>query len=464
MKFLIITILTLRLLPPAFSGTAPEALPQAVMQDEVSSVRDRLSSSLFFRGELADKIIEAGLEGSFIDLAGIETNAGARNALLGWIQKNPAKAAGVYLGLKGGGERARRQMETQEISWEFNPSFIAAVKALNAAAGNSSVSRETMELAARRLYEGPQAQPEGPEVRIGGQAAGSGFFSINYADYRLNRAGLEREVAQAGAWLEAARGAGSGINSAGAFSTYSEFVVAAAALKGRQAVTEQESRRLEVLRVKLRSAMAALALRERASALAAAGGFLKAAGAEPGAGELLASATALGARLEFSAAALETGGLTLRELGKAVNSAENEFAALYLGYTVYNGLLGLKSKAARPAFSCFYDYAIYRYLSAFFPETAYPRARQELAVAAGPLDAALFKAGTGDLSGALSGLEPKRLEAAAGVVRSSSVLNRGAQFFLWGLFFRPVEYKISVSRGRAAYRPAFTFFEVVRPR
>ena len=462
MKLLLLSLALLQLPSPSLSGAVPEAQPQDAQQAEAAEIRDRLSTSMFFRGEVADKIIEAGIAGRFVNMDGIETNAEARSALLAWIEKNPAKAAKVYLGLKVSGGRLREQLETNEITWEFNPAFLDVVKALNAAAGSASVSRETLELAARRLYAGKQAEAEGPEVRVGGRTGGSNFFSINYADYRLNKAGLEREISQAGAWLAAARGGGLGSESEGALSLYSEFVVAASALKGRQAVTEQESRRLEALRVKLRAAMAALALRARISVLSDAEVSLEKTGDGPGAKELLASLSALRSRLEASAAAAESGGATLRELGRLVNSAENDFAALYLRYSAYDGLLSLKNRAAGAGFSCFYDYAAYRYLSAFFPGAAYPRARAELAAASGALDAALLKAGAGDLAGALSGPGSGAVEAAAAVVRSSSAFNRGAQFFLWGLFLRPVEYTVSVRAGRAVFRPVITFFEVGR--
>ena len=467
-KLIFSALLLAASLPGAAFCREPEISPQNAQAEELSSVRDRLLSSLFFRGELADKIIEAGLAGRFVDLDGIETNAGAKSALLAWIRKNPARAAEVYQQMKGAGGRLPEAIETREMTWEFNRSFIAAVKALNDAAGSPSVSKETLELAARRLYEGQQAETEGREVRADGvrpgQTGGSGLFSINYAAYRLNKAGLEREISQAGAWLEAARGESSrheaGAVYSSAFSLYTEFVVAAAALKGREAVTEQESRRLEGLRAKLRSALTALSLRSRISALSAAAVSLEKIGAEPGAGKLLVSVARLKAGLEALAARVEAGGVALGELGRLADSAENEFAALYLGYSAYDGLLSLKNGAARSGFSCFYDYAVYRYLSAFFPGTAYPRARAELAAAAAGLDAALLKAGGGDLSGALSGLEAGRVKAAAGAVRSASSFNRGAQFFLWGLLFRPVEYKLSVRGGRAIFRPAFTFFEI----
>lgn len=460
------------LLAPAFPGAGscagPEPNPQNAQAEELSSVKDRLLTSLFFRGELADSIIEAGMAERFVRLAGLETNAGVRSALLDWIRKEPAKAAEVYLNIKGAGGRLHDGIETRETVLDFNPGFIAAIKALNDAAGSASVSREALELAARRLYEGEQAGTGGPEVGAGGAgAAGTGFFSADYAAYRLNRAGLEREVAQAGEWLGAARGAAPPLEVEGsysaAFSLYRDFLVAASALKGREAVTERESGRLEALRLKLRAALAALALRSRLSALSAAEASLKKRGAEPGAGALLPRVAGLKEELAASAAAVEAGGVAPGGLGRLVNAAEGKFAALYLGYSAYDGLLGLKDRAARAGFSCLYDYAFYRYLAAFFPGSPYPGARAELAAAAGALDAALLKAGEGDLAGALAGLDARRVEAAAGLVRSASSFNRGAQFFLWGLFFRPVEFRVSARGGRPVFSPAFTVREVAGP-
>ncbi|MDD5209250.1 MAG: hypothetical protein PHV36_07680 [Elusimicrobiales bacterium] len=440
--------------------------PQNAQAEELSSVKDRLLTSLFFRGELADKIMEAGMAGRFVNLDGVETNAGARSALLAWIHKNPAKAAEVYLNMKGAGGQLHDRIETREMDWKFNAKFLEVIKALNSAAGNSSVSREALELSARRLYEGEQSEAGGaPEVRAGGAGpAGNNFFSVNYAAYRLDKAGLQREILLAGAYLEAARGVGPRLEIEGAysaaFSLYSDFIVAASALKGRDAVTEQESARLEALRAKLRSALAALALRSRISALAAAAASLEKLGAEPGAKELLASVVRLKDRLEVSAARIEGGAEGLGGLGRLVNASEKDFAGLYLRYSAYEGLLGLKRRAAGSGFSCVYDYAFYSYLASFFPDTPYPRARAELAAAAAALDAALLKAGSGDLAEALSGVETAQVEAAAGAARSASRFNRGAQFFLWGLAFRPVEYKISVRGGRAFFFPAFTFYEV----
>lgn len=462
MKIFPYLVLSVLLAAAAPRAAAQEIQAEDAMASDAAQVRDKLAVSMFFRGELADKILEAGMAGRFVSLEGVETHAGARSLLLEWIRRNPAKAADVYLGLKGSGGRIHDSIETRRVAWEFNPSFIASIKALNAAAGNASVSREAMETAARRLYDGPQAEAADAVELGGGAGTGTGFFSGSYADYKLNRAGLEKEIARTGAWLEAARPVSPRPPLADAyetaFSLYREFIVAASVLKGRAAMTGAESLRLEGLRVRLRAALAALSLRARAAALEEAASALAPSRAEPGAAGLMAALAALAAELEDSAAGA-TGRTDLRALAKMVNAAEGEFAGLYMAYTAYDGLLGLKRKASGPGFSCLLDFAAYRYLAAFFPGSPYPAARARLAAAV-RLDAALAAAGSGDLEKALSGLDHNGLQAAAAAARSSSALNRAAQFFSWGLLFRPVELQAVRKAGGTSYRPAFTFFEL----
>ena len=465
MKIIAAILFSALLLAAPRGPGAQDAQVQAAPAEDAAQVRDRLAVSLFFRGELADKIIEAGMADRFVSLEGAETHAAARNRLLEWIRRNPGKAAEVYLGLKGSGGRLHDSIETRRVTWEFNPAFIASIKALNAAAGNSSVSREALELAARRLYDGPQAEAA-EAVELGGGAGGRGgtnFFSGSYADYKLNRAGLERETARAADWLEAVkpRVPGSPADAAygAAFALYREFLVAASALKGREAMTGAESLRLEDLRARLRSALAALTFSARAAALREAASSLEPFFAEPGAEQLSAALRALAEKLEASGAGA---GQDLRALAAAVNGGERDFASLYLAYTAYDGLLSLKRRSA-PGFSCLLDFAAYGYLSAFFPASPYPAARARLA-AGGRLDAALGGIGAGDLEGALSDLDPAALEAAAAAAASASASNRASQFFSWGLLFRPVELKVLPGPRGPVFKPAFTFFELKRRR
>lgn len=430
-------------------------------EKELVSARDRIITSLFFRGEVADSIMAAGMAARVVDLNGIETNAGVRSALLDWIQKNPDKAAALYLHLDQTGAPPPESLTTYDAVWEYNPKFIDLVKRLNAAAADSSVSDETLEMAARRLYEDPPAAEggEGPDVRAGA-SSGTGFFSGNYADYKLNKAGLEREVAGAGAWLDVARGP-QGRGPAGlekfygaALAEYGGFVAAASSVKGRGAITVEESRGLEARRVSLRARLAALALRSRAAELGAALALLK----EPGADRLARNLSAVKARLEAAAARAETGTPALGELGALTRQAEREFSSAYLRYGAYSGLQALRRRTASAGFSCFYDYAVYRWLEFFSPGSAYPTARGALAAGLPGLDAVLAGINSGSLAGT-EGLEKKTaaLDAALRAVGEASRFNRAAQFFQWGLLFRPLECELNVKDGCPSYRPVFTF-------
>ncbi|OGR52548.1 MAG: hypothetical protein A2049_11400 [Elusimicrobia bacterium GWA2_62_23] len=455
-------LLPLLLFAAAGPAMAQEIAPQRVQAEELAQVRDRLMTSLFFRGELADLMLAAGEAGKFVDLDEVETNSEARGLLLGWIKRHPSEAAEVYLHLRGGG-RSADKVEIYRTSYELNANFLALIKNLNAAAGDKGVPAEALELAARRLYEGPQAQAEAPAVTAG--AGGGSFFPGEYADHRLNKAGLSKELAADGAWLDALRGP-SGRGPAGlekyfgqALAEYAAFVTAAAAVKGRGAITAEESRALEARRAFLRGRLAALGMRARASELRALLSALEKARGEPGAEKILAALRAAVSALEARAEGIEAGGAAIGELAGLARAAEKEFSAAYLRASVYNGLLSLRRRAAAPRFSCFYDYVFFRYLDKFFPASPYPRARAVLLKAPAGLEAALAAAGAGDLNAALAAAEgdAPAIAAAAVTAERAARLNRSLQFFQWGLLARPVEYRFATGGGR----PVFTFADIL---
>ena len=448
---------------PAAPGFCQPDPGRAEAPADAAAVRDKLASSLFARGDLADKIVDAGMADRFISLEGLETHADVRSALMEWIRLNPGRAAATWLGIKGSGGKVHTSIQTREMTWEFNPSFLAAIKALNAAAGSASVSQEAMEMAARRLYGEAQLLDEAPAVVFGGAGGGGGASArLDYADYRLNRAGLERELSRAGEWLAAARpqgGRDAGGVYAAAFASYQDFVVAASALKGRSAISEREALRLEALRGRLRSLLSAMALRVRSSALEEAGAALGGDAAGAAAAALLAELQAAAGKLEALAARAASGGADLAELTRLVNAGEDSFARLYMRYTVYDALENLRRKAAGAGFSCFNDYAVYRLQAAFFPAAPYPRALAELAAAAAPLADALAGAAAGDIS-AVAGLDAAGLERSADAVAAYAAHNRAVQFFSWGIIFRPVELQVLPGNGLPKFRPAFAIADI----
>ena len=302
------TILLLLLLgcPPALCAGG-EAQPQNARETELAAVRDRLSFSLFFRGEVADALIASGVAARYVGLGGVETNSGARSIVMEWIQKNKGAAAELYLNLRSGETAPPENIREHESVWEINPNFLSLIKDLNAAAGGAGVPMEALEAAGRSLYEGPQ-QTGAVRAALAGDAGpgGAAFFS-GYADYRLNKAGLEREVAADGVWLAAARGPDGGAPRGlerpyrEALAEYGDFVVAASGVKGRGRITGAESRALESGRARVRAKIASLELSLRAADLAAIEAALRALAGTAGADTLAAAAAGL--RASFEAAA-----------------------------------------------------------------------------------------------------------------------------------------------------------------
>ncbi len=459
-------LLSALLLPYAavFARTL-EAAPKDAQADDAAAVRDKLMTSLFFRGEVADGIIGSGEAGRFVDLSGVDTYAGERSALLGWIADHPDEAARVWLELAGGGGSLHDSLTKDVVTWKLRKSFLNDIEALRAAAEGPGVSMEAMEMAERRLYGG--AQTEGaPYVSLTGakESSGGGLRPSDYADFRPDKAGLDREVARLGDWLASAKTLASWGEAAGtyarAFSLYRDFVVEASSLKGREAMTGAESAGLEALRARLRAALTSLTMLGRSLQLGQAAVALASESGEPGAAELLASLRELQASLESAAAAAD--GQDIRALASKLGAAEDRFAAAYLSYTAYDGLLALKRRATPRGFSCLYDYAVFRLLSAFLPSSRYLRERALLESSRGALDAALEKAGRGDPAAALAGLDVRAIAKAAADVRAASDFNRAAEFFSWGIFFRPLELRVTASGKSASLRPVFTLAEVLR--
>ncbi len=449
--------LILHLLLLIFSAAPPSAAqeppPQNALAEETREIEDRLRTSLFFRGEAADLFISEGAAPRLVDTEGLESYSELRGEMLRWIGRNYRAAAELYLQLKKGAGLPPATVEYYRTAWNLNPGFLSLVRDLNAAAGDRALPGEALEQAARRLYGGREAEPGAGDAVVSGGTGSAAAYAGEYSDYRLNRAGLDKEIAAAGAWLDSVRGPGgrgqAGLEKefAAALAEYGAFVAAAAAVKGRSALNTRESQGLEAGRARLRGRLAGLALRSRAAGLEEQLRAMKADG-EPGHAELLAAAAALAARLNDSAARAEAGRIPLQGLGGVTRDAERDYAAFYFRYTAYNGLLQLKRRAGAARFSCLQDYLTHAWLARFSPGSAYPRARALLAGADAALGPALAAAGRGDLDAALAALGggAAELAAAAETARRASALNRRMQFLQWGFLFRPVEYDAAARR------------------
>jgi len=442
--------------------------PVNVNEAEYSALKDRLSVSLFFRGELADRIIDAGLQGRLLELQGGETHSEVRGALLDWIKKNPDKAANLYFYLSRHGSYGVMPAEIKysKPSWELNPRFLGLIKALKAAAGDRGMSDETLNLSAARLFEGPQVPPEARGIEPDrARAEGTAFFS-GYADYKLNRAGLEKELKNLRGWTDSLRdGKETGDASETqrrlfdeAFSAYGAFTAAASAFKSRSALTAGESAGLEKSRRVLKGKLAALTLYEMAGRVHKAAGGL---GREDV--ELIGEAKLLSGNFEKAAGELEAGLYAPGEMARVLRAAGHARAVFCARAGAVKTLSALSLRLERAAgFSCLYDYLFSVYFERFYPDSDCVRARGALQGGEALLRSASARLGRG-APGELGGDLSAELAAFIGsveIVEKISVFNRRAQFFLWGLIFRPFELEVSASAGKLKFKPAFTFFEI----
>jgi len=491
------SIVSLILAPVFFFSFMPEVradnfeVPAAsVNSEELRGIRDRLAVSLFFRGELADKIIEAGLQDRLMKFTGQKTHSAVRLALLEWINKNHDEASRLYFYLR---ERRPSDAPPPEAieyklpSWQINPDFLGLVQGVNRVAGDAAAGDEELSLTAQRLFDSSQAPPEDsaprlPEAVGGARGAGRSAAGISYADYNLNTAGAERESRALGGRLESVKsslGAGPAGGEKGeihvsqrrifdeTFFLYRDFVVALAGLKGRAKITREEAGRLEALRRSVRKNLGELealsVMREinrRAGAIPA---------GAPGAKALLADARLIEEAVKNFIAGLEkdpekvkAAGPRLAELGKA-------FEFWTLKFSAHDRLVRLKGRIAGRGFSCVFDKLVFEYLVRFHPSADYVRLSASLAAKAGTIDVSLGGVAVGDyesaalFSGGGGGTLVEKIEEAeaeADRLESYSRFNRLLQFVFWDAFVNPLCLE-PAPRGIAADN-SFLFPDILR--
>ncbi len=469
--------LTLLLVPalPAFTepGTGNfEAPSSSVDAEELNAIRDRLMTGLFFRGELADAIIEAGLHDRVVKLTGRETRSGVRLALLDWIKKHPEEAAKLYFYIKGRQSATARPPEVIDYKvpyWEINPNFLGLVQGVSGAARDSSVSDEELNNIARRLFGGFQAPPEAYTPWVpggsggggeGGGARGAGSAAdIKYADYKLNPASVERESRALGGWFDSVRAAleaepGNKGKSAEldrshrlfdeTFSLYRDFVVALSGLKGRTGITEKEAGGLEKFRKSLRKNLGELEalytmrrINKRAGALPA---------DAPGARVLKEDARRIEEAFQAFLADLKTDPESFKSAARRLYGLNNASDFWMIRFSAHGRLLDLKSRMEGRGFSCVLDRIIFSYLERFSSGSDYVRLAAAQAAGAKAISVSLEGVAAGDYKAAIffSGGGKKTLaqmiaeaEAEAGRIDAYSRFNRRLQFLFWDVFFNP---------------------------
>jgi len=124
---------------------------------QFDEIRSRLITDMFFAGELADKIIDAGGQDMLISSSPDDTRSEIRTKLILWIRANPDEAAKICLYIKETGSLAQPKImeePSKKIWWEFMPHFLAMTQDLSEAANRSGIISEDLSLAGKRIFEG----------------------------------------------------------------------------------------------------------------------------------------------------------------------------------------------------------------------------------------------------------------------------------------------------------------------
>ena len=442
-----------------------EVPPSSVNAEELRGIRDRLATSLFFKGELADNIIKSGLQNRLVGMTGRETYSEVRSALIAWIKTNPDQAANIYFYLESrqpGAGKPPEVINYQMPSWVINPHFLELVQGVNRVAKDAAITDEEMSLVAQRLFEAAQTQPEAyaPWIPNGAAAQGAGGAgSISYADYRLNPASVERERRTLGGWFENVKSAAEAeISGAGkeksispqrrileeTFSIYRDFLVALSGLKGRIKITREEAVQLEALRQSLRKNLGELEtlsamrkINERAQALPP---------LSPGSKILKDDARRIEEGFKVLLADLRGNPESVKSAGSRFYELKKVFDFWTLRFSAHGRLSDLKNRIAERRFSCVFDKFVFKYLSRFHPSADYARLAAGGDERSKALDISLEGVAAGDYEtasffslGAKKSLSGNILEAERDAARleAYSRFNRRIQFFFWDAFVNP---------------------------
>ena len=472
-------------------------------------VLNKLRTDLAYRGKIADKMLESGVAGTVVNLSGSPTYSEAREAVIHWITRNPEKAAAYAVMLSGkpgsdgtssaqgvngpgygvgyGGKDYVVNEDGSIIktiyTYSLSNTFLKRIKALTAAASDRSLSAENLADAGRRLFEGTSPYQgtletdfdavAGIQTSAGGKGRkrshSGGYraarYSGQYDNIKINRAALDSETSRAEQLLSAMRGAGNGPEGAEqyyayAWKAYSNFAGYSSPLKSRKVITGKEADSLEQLRTDLRKALAGLSLKLMSLYTEELSRSLDDTAA--GYDELRKAMRRLIEEIDEKLA--EAGGLNdSAEITRILSEAQAAFSALYMAYSVYNTVFELGKQASGLGFSCLYDKFVFSLLNIIAPESPYVRVRNEAKGAVSQLSAVLKKAASGDIMEALEKGRVDNLRALIDEAEEYSRRNREAQYYAWGILFRPFEIEITVKKinqkKHAFFRVAFPWMD-----
>ncbi|MBO4556684.1 MAG: hypothetical protein J5706_07980, partial [Elusimicrobiales bacterium] len=440
--------------------------------------------------------------GTYVDLSSYGSYSELKVAVLTWIMDNPKKASDYAVRMSGAGTvkgagmspeikvtengvestgveiRSDGTVGRTKYKYYITDGFMSKIKALTAAASNPDSSPEEMIRAGRMMYDagssktGKSSSISSPRdsgffssggssdaVDLSGTSYGRArsSYSGTYDDFKLNRAALEQETSRAERIISAFRGDGSGPKGAEqyfahAWKAYGNFEGFVSPLKSRKVITSSESEKLEHLRADLRKSLAGLSLRLMSLYAEEMSRSIK--DGDEGHAAMIKSLRRLISNLDSR---LEEAGSTddLQKISGILSLAGAEFSAFYMSYSVYSRASDLKKQAENLSFSCLYDKIMFAVLSRIAPGSPYVAARKNLKQSASKMTPVIEQSAAGNIDAAFSGGNMDVLNQALFAALDYSLSNRKAQYFSWGMIFRPFELNVIMRNGKPVFLPSF---------
>lgn len=466
----------------ALNTSFKDADSSAKIKDEEVN---KIVTSLFYRGEIADTMLETGFASTVVDISKARTYSEARAAVISWIANNPKKAADYSIMFSNGVKRkiggndieynADGSITRTIYKYSLSDSFMAKIMELTAAASNKKLSAENLSDTSRNLFDGVSAYQDRLNTDFDSllvsadKSAGNrrerqykdrkkAVYSGKYDDIKLNRAALEKETNRAEYLLASLRGSGKGPKGAEKFYAYAQqaygnFAGYASPLKGRKIINEEEAKKLENYRAELRKALAGLSLRLMAVYSADMAGSLEddnyCAAMRI---SLIALAEKLNKKLE-EAQSLDD----LQAISNLLAEAQAEFSKKYMDYTAYKEAVSIEEKSKTLGFSCLADLFFFKLMSFINPHCRFVEARMET-----PKNSLAIKEAIAISKGASQNIlfneALDKTKTILNEIKFYSAYSAYRQYLGWGILFRPYEIKAGFNGVRLMLRPYFPWF------
>lgn len=241
---------------------------------EISEIQSKISKDLFFRGEVADYIVENNLT-ERITSKKFSSYGEAREFLIFWIAANPKTAAEFYCAAKSGDPLARKGEISYVItSGGLTERFKDLVETLRKAAQDDRLSFEEKRLASARLFEGFVEYGDGSSVETGSdkkqfRTVNKSAVESDLSAFKLNASALsytEKKIRNLLPEFSKAASLSKDKRIKSAFKLFeksgSDFLMLYSSLSGRKNITSKEAEKLKnLIFISKRSAFSFFALK-----------------------------------------------------------------------------------------------------------------------------------------------------------------------------------------------------------